>query len=431
MTESSMAKGKTIKLKYKTIQYYTIWIIPMLILCMISAYFTIQYIAYNEIDEALLFSKERIEKDWEEYNILPEGFAEIERVAEPFEPFYSDTLLLERGDNEMIPHRLLMFCLSDNDRHLRITLDMLLFGTDDVVQGAFILSLTFLAFIILGLMSLNGIVNKIWRPFNNTLLKLNTFSVTDEQLPEFPETDVQEFRMLNAQLTRMMGRTKNDYENAKEFNENASHELQTHLALVRVELDELITKASDKEEIMQPLSRAFNTVSKLSNVIKGLLLISKINNKELDKSEAINLRSEIESDAEIFKETAEIRDISFNMDFKNNAIILADKSLMNILFSNLLKNAVVHNHQNGFVNISLQGSVFEISNSCKEVLNDVSRAFERSVKGESGNTGIGLSLVKHICNLCKIEIQYTVEGDVHKFTLDFSNLVIQKNGHKN
>ncbi|MFV0482546.1 MAG: sensor histidine kinase [Bacteroidales bacterium] len=421
-----MAKGKTIKLKYKTILYYTIWIIPMLFLCMISAYFTIQHIAYDEIDEALLFSKERIEKDWKEYNILPEGFAQIDRVAESFEPFYSDTLLLESGDNEMIPHRLLTFCLSDNDRHLSITLEMLLFGKDDVVQGAFVLSLTFLAFIILGLISLNRVVNKIWKPFNSTLAKLNTFSVTSDSLPEFPETDVQEFRMLNAQLTRMMGRTKNDYENAKEFNENASHELQTHLALVRVELDELIAKASDREDLMHPLSRAYNTVSKLNKVIKGLLLISKINNEEINNSEEINLKSEIESDAEIFKEAAEVRNIYFNMKFKNDLVISADKSLMNILFSNLFKNALIHNHQSGFINASLQGSVFEISNSCEEVLDDVSIAFERSVKGKSGNTGIGLSLVKHICNLCKIEIRYTVEDNVHKFTLDFSNLVIQK-----
>ncbi|MFV0506582.1 MAG: sensor histidine kinase [Bacteroidales bacterium] len=418
-----MAKGKTIKLKYKTILYYTIWIIPMLILCIISAYFTIQYIAYDEIDEALLFSKERIERDWEEYNTLPEDFAEIERVSEPFEPYYGDTLLLEIGDNEMIPHRLLTFCLSDNDRHLKVTLDMLLFGIDDIVQGAFILSLTFIAFIILGLLSLNRIVNKIWRPFNKTLVKLNTFSVVDEHLPEFPGTDVQEFRMLNAQLSRMMKRTKNDYENAKEFNENASHELQTHLALIRVELDELIDKASDNEELMQPLSRAFNTVSKLSSIIKGLLLISKINNKELNNLENISLREQVESDAVIFKEAAVVRNVSFDMSFENDLVILADKSLMSILFSNLLKNAVVHNHQGGSVDISLRETTLEISNTCKDVLEDVSKAFERFVKGKGGNAGIGLSLVNHICNLCAIEIHYTVEGDVHRFTLDFAKLV--------
>ena len=84
------------------------------------------------------------------------------------------------------------------------------------------------------------ITRRLWLPFNDTLSKAERFNLAQDTLPRFVPTDIREFIRLNRSLERLMRKDRETYRIQKEFTENASHELQTPLAIIRGKLDLLM-----------------------------------------------------------------------------------------------------------------------------------------------------------------------------------------------
>lgn len=63
--------------------------------------------------------------------------------------------------------------------------------------------------------------------------KAEEFNLAQSAVPGFADTDIMEFRRLNDTLQQLMGKDKETFRIQKEFTENASHELQTPLAVTR------------------------------------------------------------------------------------------------------------------------------------------------------------------------------------------------------
>jgi len=409
------------KLIKRTYIYTSLWMIPIILIGSIFSFLMIEYVSYEEIDEFLTYEMERLVEYHEENNDLPE-FHQVARIIEDVKyekPFFKDTLLLEPGDNEMVPYRELWFSINHNGRDFTLVIQHLMLGRDDIAQGALlIISGIVLLILLFAFLSVNRVTGKIWTPFYDTLHKITRFKISDPP-PAFTKSNIDEFNALNSSLSQLLKKIRKDYQHNKEFNENASHELQTHLAVIKSNAGKLLDNSGGDEKRTETASKIYSAATQLSQVQKSLLLLSKINNREFSDNIELNLENLMKQVLELFAETITLRQIKLSVNTKPSTVYM-DKGLAEILINNLIKNAVKHNVENGYISINLSPQKLEIKNSGEPHNGNPEHLLHRFSKGKTGISGIGLAIVKEICDLYNFEIQYDIKNSTHKITIHFS-----------
>ncbi len=380
----------------------------------------IRYIIYEEADEYLNYEMERLISYHEQNNNLPD-FHKVAAILEDVKfdkPVFRDTLILEPGDNEMVPHRELYFSINHNGKYFTIVLRHLLPGNDDILQGAFLIMVGLIVIIAITLfLILSNISGKIWKPFYKTLNAITKFQMS-EPLPVFPDTPIDEFNTLNNTLQNLLKKISKDFLRTKEFNENASHELQTHLAIIRANTEKLLNEYDDKPVDPEIIQKILNATIKLSQAQKSLLLLSKIGNLEFKNPVETNLKETLNLVLDVFLEAIEIRNISLVVN-SENCFLSIDPGLSSVMLTNLIKNAVKHNIQDGYISIQLTQNTLVIENSGSPFDGKPDVLLDRFIKGEQGNLGIGLSIVKQICELYNFHISYRINSNIHIIQISF------------
>jgi len=408
------------KLIKRTYLHTFIWLIPALLISSIFCFHVIKYIIYEETDEFLTYEMERLAEFHKMNGDLPE-FNKVADIIEDLslvEPVFRDTLILETHDNEMIPYRQLFFSINHEGKDFTIVLRQLLPGNDDILEGTLIMmaGLLLLISFILFLM-VNIISGKLWSPFYRTLNTLTKYKIT-EPVPVFTGSGIDEFNSLNSTIEELLKKIANDYRRTKEFNENASHELQTHLAIIRLNAEKLLNTRQHENNDPELLQSIVNATTKLSLVQKSLLLLSKIGNLEYKNNKNLNLVDVTNQSLSLFQEAITIRNISVNKTI-DNCFLFMDAGLAEIMVNNLLKNAVKHNIQDGYILINLTRNSLIVENSGITFMGNPKTLFERFTIGASGNLGLGLAIVKQICEVYNFAITYEVDGNKHKIKISF------------
>lgn len=396
------------------------WLLPVMIVGSIFCFYMIEYISYEETDEFLTYEMQRLINYHQQYNDLPE-FHQVAQILPDvkFEkPLFKDTLILEAGDNEMVPYRELYFTINHNGNNQTIVLRHLLLGRDDIAEGT-LLIITGLMLLVAAFLYIivNYMAGKIWNPFYQSLDKLVRFKINGP-LPVFPQTDIDEFKSMNLTLDVLLKKIADDYRHNKEFSENISHELQTHLAVIRATAEKLINNPDLAPEI-DGLQKIYTASSKLSQVQKSLFLLSKINNREFSNLVTVDLRYPLEQSLDVFDEAIILRKITVTRQLKPCQLTM-DAGLAEILVNNLVKNAVKHNIHNGMIHIDLSQNSLLVENSGLPFEGDTQSLLERFAKGKNGNIGIGLAIIKQICDLYNFRISYIVsEKNTHQVRISF------------
>lgn len=408
------------KLLKRTYLNASLWLIPILIIGSIFSFYVIKYIIYEETDEHLTYEMERLVAYHAIFNDLPQ-YHKVDDIIEGLrleQPLFKDTLILEPRDNEMIPHRELLFSVNNNGQYYTLVLRQLLPGNDDIFEGTLLMVSGLLVFISLVLVSmLTFLSGKVWSPFYRTLRTLSRYRITDP-VPTFRPSKIDEFNTLNSTIEELLNKITDDYKRTKEFNENASHELQTHLAVIRLNAEKLLSETDHTANQSEYIQHIIQASAKLASTQKSLLLLRKIGNLEYKKNIEVNL-SEIVADAlPIFNEAMELRNISVTHQL-NDCFLHMDKGLAEILVNNLLKNAVKHNTQDGHIAIALDQKMLRIENTGLQLHEETANLFERFTTGSLGDIGLGLAIVKQICDIYKFKISYTAEGNRHLIQIFF------------
>jgi signal transduction histidine kinase len=99
-------------------------------------------------------------------------------------------------------------------------------------------------------------------------------------------SEIEEFSELNSSINHMTSKMSSDYKKS-EFTENASHEFQTPLAIIKGKIDLLLQENTLKEEAMTLLISIEEATSRLSRINKSLLLLSKIENQQYEKTDTV------------------------------------------------------------------------------------------------------------------------------------------------
>lgn len=324
--------------------------------------------------------------------------------------------------NRLEPHRKLKVIRKINDQTFKIEIFDVIVESDDIFSGVF-QSQTRL-FIILGsVLVLSSFFVSIWlfRPFNVTLQAIKNFRLNDTSPIILQKTSTKEFRELNQILEQMIQKIQSDYLSLKEFSENASHEMQTPLAVAKGKLELLLQSKNMDEEQLSLINSAYNSIDHLSKMGRSLGLLTKIENNEFTDRKEINLSENIKQTLFDFQELLGLKGIEIQEKIDDNVKVKSDPILIKILIGNLFQNAIRHNIPGGNIEVNLSSKEITISNTGKKLKNPSDHLFKRFKKdNQSSETiGLGLAIVKKICEINNYSISYHFDNERHTIQVSF------------
>jgi signal transduction histidine kinase len=409
---------------------YLLIIIVVFSLAGIGLYFVLGMVVENNIDEMLKSRADKIKQNllhYPEKEIIansPDQTITIELIAKAskFEMF-SDTVVYEEWDKEQVGYRKMAFTVNNPGRSYLVTIIISKFESEDMVKVIFYFMLGLFALIVLILFLLNRWLSlSIWKPFYKTLQKLKTFNVGQKQEIKFDNTKVNEFGQLNEVLSEMIQKSQKDFSNLKDFTENASHEMQTPLAIIKLKLEMALQDKAMPIERYHQIRIAYESASRLSKLNEALLLLSKIENKQYIEETNTNFCELTNRRLEFIEELIELKKITVKVDFPVPVIIKINPYLAEILINNLLNNALKHNFEGGQIVISTSDNKITFSNTGKPLTVNPEKLFQRFVKQDGGNesTGLGLAIVSEICKNYKLSLQYDYNDGFHSIILSLN-----------
>jgi signal transduction histidine kinase len=266
--------------------------------------------------------------------------------------------------------------------------------------------------------------NTIWQPFYQTMQALEGYDVhTNQALPRQPPTGISEFDELNRVLQALSERTQQAYRNQKQFVENASHEIQTPLAVIRSKVELLMEQPDLTEEGAELILEIAGANNRLSRLNKTLLLLSKIENNQFLEKTALNLTGLIRQNLDHFNRYYLENMPAVRVELEENVCLVANSELLDILCSNVIRNAIVHNVPGGHLAVTLNQERLTVENPGPPLQMEPGLLFERFRTGDDKakkTTGLGLALVKQISDLYGYQAAYTYHDPLHRLTINFS-----------
>ncbi len=283
------------------------------------------------------------------------------------------------------------------------------------------MTLVFLTLLFLLIIVNYFITRRVWIPFYRILHNLSKYEINLAIPLELVKTDIYEFNLLSQTLDKMSKKIRLDYLNLKEFNENAAHELQTPLAIIKSKLELLIQKENLDEMQLQLISAIFEATTRMSKLNQGLLLISKIENNQFRDLGEINLQMLLDKTTEHFEEMIDHRKISVSKNYQYDVRLNMNPALAEIFITNMVSNAIRHNIIQGRIDINVMQDYFSITNTGQMMKTDPRDLFERFRK--SGNNpdsvGLGLSIVQKIANLYNMKVEYLYCDGLHTLKVSY------------
>ena len=239
-----------------------------------------------------------------------------------------------------------------------------------------------------------------------------------ERVPN--KSDVEEFRRLNVALQQAVDRSEELFERQSQFIGNASHELQTPLAIIGNRVEWLLDSTTITEEEAGELFKIKKTLSRAVRLNKTLLLLTKIDNGQFPESVEVDLVQMIRESAESYGDVYAEREVSVTQSLPAEFKVEMNESLAATLVTNLIKNAFVHSSNGSEVHISIVGRTLTISNAGEEPL-DKEHIFERFYQAvrKEGSTGLGLALVAAVCRYYNLRLEYFFADGKHYFEVEF------------
>jgi len=270
-----------------------------------------------------------------------------------------------------------------------------------------------------------GLISKyILAPFKRTMRAIQRFDLKQKEPIRLPETKTSEFQELNTFLLQLTESARKDYQSLKEFTENASHELQTPTAIIRGKLD-LLMESDIRDEQAILIAEMQNALERLSRIHSSLTLLTKLENKEYKSGEPVCISNLARETLAAFDELIQMKEIGLQVHIEKGVYIPLHLSLADLLLANLISNAIRHNEPQGaakgLIRVELTHEGLVIVNTGREPGIPTQELFERFRKGNSGSDsiGIGLAIVRQICELSHFDIEYQYSSGLHMLAVSF------------
>lgn len=261
--------------------------------------------------------------------------------------------------------------------------------------------------------------NKHMRPLYKVLHWLEAYQVGRKNPPLDNPTKVEEFMQLNETAQAFVQRSEAVFEQQKVFIGNVSHEMQTPLAISLNRLEMLMDDDALTERQLAELIKTHQTLTHLTRLNKSLLLLFKIDNNQFIEETSVSFRQLVEKYLEDYKEVYTHKHIQVTCQVVSDFRVQMNDMLANMLITNLLKNAFVHNVESGKLRIEIQKEYFSIQNSGVSTPLDSVKIFQRFYQQQKneGNTGLGLAIADAVCKHSALALEYIYHTGVHEFRI--------------
>ncbi|MBS9462605.1 HAMP domain-containing histidine kinase [Flagellimonas sp. HMM57] len=409
----------------KTNRNYLIFLLFLFPIMVAVDYYVIEYFVNFEVNDVLLHESERIDYELKQNGSLPHSnyTYRTEEVSNDFngQNKFGDTLVFEAYANKQIPYRTYQFTVDTGSQKMRVSLWHILLEMNELIIWLLGAATLVLLMLLSGLFFINRRIYKwAWKPFFHNLSALKNYDITSKEPVQLKPSKINEFKELDKVVTALMEQVKKDFQNLKEFNENISHEVQTPLAIIRNKMVLLLESNNLNKEEQQWAQAVYQEANKLSKISKSLTLISRIENQEFKRLDTVDIGAVIDNIVRNMEEIIKFKNINTNIDL-DSVTVQCDQILANILFTNLIKNAVQHNREGGYINMTLTSEKFEITNTGSTSDMSTAQLFNRFQKGnkESDSLGLGLSINQKICDIYGFRLDYERDNDKHTFSLFF------------
>lgn len=233
-------------------------------------------------------------------------------------------------------------------------------------------------------------------------------------------TDIKELRRLNEAAQSAVERSEELLDRQKQFIGNASHELQTPLAVISNRVEHLINNTKPTAEQLDELVKIDRSLRHSIRLNRTLLQLTRIDSGEVAESTNVDIVELLTEAVDNCRDIYGTKSITCTITLPDNLYIYVDEALARMLVMNLTKNAFVHSAPHSHIDISIAGKQLRIANDGTEAL-DRSRVFDRfyTKSIREGSTGLGLAIVKSICDHYGYDIEYRYVDNCHTFMVTF------------
>ncbi len=207
----------------------------------------------------------------------------------------------------------------------------------------------------------------------------------------------------------MLDKIETSFKKQRQFIQNASHELNTPLTIMKTKIDVLRQKKNiTNKEYKETIILVDSEIMRLSKITEELLNLSDIEeNGFKDKFSQVNVKKILEKLIKLFGNQIMSKRLKLKTSFRGSFIIMGSEMQIEQLFFNLMDNAVKYSVPKKELNISLENDrdgkllVCKIVNISKVIdEKDLPYIFDRFYKVTAVNDkrsyGLGLSISKKI-----------------------------------
>jgi signal transduction histidine kinase len=398
--------------------------VVIFILASLAFYFLLWYVSIAQMDEDLKIEQREIETYVQKYNHPPEpinvkdqntSFA-VSDIRNTYRKF-STIASPNPGENENF--RQISFTLPVNGVWLMFKVSKSLEGTEHLNRSIIMISLiTIIAMLLVSLLINRWQLRRLWKPFYNTLSGVEKFRLGEKAIPNFENSSITEFNFLNSTISQFIRDADKEYFLLKEFTENASHELQTPLAVVRSTLDVMMQDEKLSESQSNSLQAAHSAIQKMSRLNQSLLLLNKIENKQFSNINSFDLKRLVQEKMSDWQELWQGRNLNISSSLES-ATVSMNEQLAEMMIGNLFSNAARHTPDAGHIHIKMSTKIFQISNTAAGGPLNQEKLFKRfsRVGQTTDHHGLGLSIVKQIADVSGMTISYMFSDGNHIFSV--------------
>ncbi len=386
----------------------------------IGGYFILHLIILRGSEENLLSKEYLIEKQIRDTGTLP-NFLPLIEVTKTDErtlvkPSFNEVIIYNELEKENEVFLEYSNTIVINNIYYLIKIRQFSFEHEDLVLALAMTLFILLLFAFIISYLITKIMNRIvWADFEHNLKVIENFSFRINKGISLKHSDTEEFERLNKVITDFTDKLKSDYTLLKEFTENASHEIQTPLSIVLLNLEEILQEDL-KEETFRKVASSISAVKKLSTLNNSLILLTKLENRQFNPDNAISFKELISQKIQEFSILFESKKLEITLKIEQDFVHGINEQLAGILINNLFSNAANHNFLNGSIHIFINREYLKICNSGEENSLTDNDIFNRFSRGNSKSFGLGLAIAKKICETSNLDIRY-IKSELHCFII--------------
>ena len=400
--------------------------IAVLLAASVCYYFIVRYVLIRQLDNTLKVEEAEILNYIKQNSRLPEPtdyrdqHTSFEIAGDSVTRKFSNIRLHEHRNRGSDAYRELDFPVRVNGKAYKASVTKSEEEMEDLIILIVLITIGIIIFLLFILFITNRVLlRKIWKPFYDTLHSIHAFNLSNKKYEVRIATNVDEFRDLDTAVSKMTSQIIKDYNMLKNFADNASHEMQTPLAILNSKLDLLIQEPGLRETHTRQLQSMYDAITRLTKLNQALLLLTKIENNQFNRAEELSLDILLKEKLLQFEDLITTRHMKLNFITVPVSVKINDY-LADILLNNLISNAIRHNKENGEINIAMHEQKLFVSNTGTSLNFDPVQLFDRFKKGgHSEGLGLGLAIVKQICDNYQFGISYSFKNELHSFEIRF------------